>query len=259
MYDFTLKSYASIIEAGLLAGYEFRTVGQHLQAPDMPNAIHHIVVRHDVDRRPGNALAMARLEAESGIASTYYFRVIGSAFDTGIIAQIAELGHEIGYHYEDFHTANYDEDIAIQMFESNLRKLREIAPIKTIAMHGSPFSKFNNMKIWEYHSFEDHHVMDCILSFDWKEYAFFTDTGRTFGESSSNLRDRIGSNLSYGDVRTSADLAAFLGQRRHDKIQLSTHPERWDEHLYPWLLQAAKDHAANAVKRGVKLLGYHGK
>jgi hypothetical protein len=34
------------------------------------------MMRHDIDRKPENALFTARIEAESGIRATYYFRVL---------------------------------------------------------------------------------------------------------------------------------------------------------------------------------------
>jgi len=54
-----------------------------------------------VDRKPGNALKMARLEDEMGIRATYFFRIVKESYDEDIIRQIAEMGHEIGYHYEN--------------------------------------------------------------------------------------------------------------------------------------------------------------
>ena len=60
-----------------------------------------VILRHDVDRRPLNALTTAKLENELGIRGTYYFRIVPESFDETIIKQIAELGHEIGYHYEE--------------------------------------------------------------------------------------------------------------------------------------------------------------
>lgn len=44
---------------------------------------------------------MAELEKEFGIKGTYYFRIVPESFDESIIKQIEEMGHEIGYHYEE--------------------------------------------------------------------------------------------------------------------------------------------------------------
>ena len=58
------------------------------------------MMRHDIDRKPGNALNTARIEAESGIRATHYFRRYGSAFCPEIMREIEGMGHEAGYHYE---------------------------------------------------------------------------------------------------------------------------------------------------------------
>ena len=44
-------------------------------------------------------LKMARKEAEMGITATYYFRTHDDVFKPDIIREIADLGHEIGYHH----------------------------------------------------------------------------------------------------------------------------------------------------------------
>ncbi len=54
-----------------------------------------------MDRKPGNALKMARLEDEMGIRATYFFRTIPHTFKPEIIKEVSGMGHEIGYHYED--------------------------------------------------------------------------------------------------------------------------------------------------------------
>jgi len=56
-----------------------------------------IILRHDVDRRPGNALKTALLEHYLGIPASYYFRSVPESWDETVIRKIAGLGHEIGY------------------------------------------------------------------------------------------------------------------------------------------------------------------
>ncbi len=248
MIDFTLERYSEILDAALEAGYSTTTVRELFAADSIDDP--HIVLRHDVDRRPANAVAMARMEAEKEIRATYYFRIIPQTFKPPMIKEIADLGHEIGYHYEDFHKARYDPVRAFDMFQNHVQELRAITPVSTIAMHGSPLAKFNNMKLWDFHDYGEVDVKDCILSYDWSDYAFFTDTGRSFGESRANLRDRIGGQ-SFPEISTSLELAAFLHGSRWPKVQLSTHPERWNPAGGTWLLQLGQDLAVNAIKRGL--------
>lgn len=65
-----------------------------------------IILRHDVDKLPENSLRFAQIQHELGIRGSYYFRMVPESFDTDIIKQIANLGHEIGYHYEDIDLVN---------------------------------------------------------------------------------------------------------------------------------------------------------
>ena len=249
--DFTLDSYFQIIDAGLNASYQPLAVVDLFKEPSRTDP--HIVLRHDVDRHPENALAMAKGEARRGVRATYYFRTISKTLKPDIISAIADLGHEIGYHYEDFHAARYDSDKAWDQFCDNLERLRNIAPIETIAMHGSPLAKFNNMELWKYHAFAERDVQDCILSFDWGDYAFFTDTGRSFAAGRTNLRDKIGGK-SHPDIATSPQLAAFLRDRVENKIQISTHPERWNTPGLSWVRQWGQDTAVNLIKLGLQAI-----
>lgn len=75
-----------------------------------------VCLRHDVDRLPVNALKMAELEYQVGIQSTYYFRYIKTTYKKDIIQQIAEYGHEIGYHYKTLAKARGDIVLAHSIF-----------------------------------------------------------------------------------------------------------------------------------------------
>src|SRR5690348_10947644 len=92
--DFSLAMYADICKA--LQPHKVVTV-QHYLSNGLESP--YIILRHDVDRDPQNALAMAKLEAKYGIQSTYYFRY-PKTFNLKAMTQIYNLGHEIGYHYE---------------------------------------------------------------------------------------------------------------------------------------------------------------
>ncbi|MBK8458560.1 MAG: hypothetical protein IPL47_16740 [Phyllobacteriaceae bacterium] len=249
--DFTLEKYEKILRAGLDAGYRSFPVSDwhDLKEPERRG----IMVRHDVDRRPENALAMARLENGLGVRSTYYFRILPCAFHPDIITEIGRLGHEIGYHYEDWHLAKADRQKAIALFADHLARIRTLAPVRSIAMHGSPLARENNMTIWEHFAFADHGVNDAILSFDYRGYVFFTDSGRTFGVSGANLRDYLGDAEVIESVRSSDDLAAWLSRRPREQIQINVHPERWNPPGMSWFRQWGTDMAANAAKRALKL------
>jgi hypothetical protein len=247
--DFTLKKYLEVVDAALKAGFAVGAVDDlfenRLTRP-------FVVLRHDVDRKPLNALAMAKAEAKRGVRASYYFRSVPVSFVPAIITEIRDLGHEIGYHYEDWHEAKYDADLALRLFEKNLAQLRALAPVKTICMHGSPLSREGNMTIWNHWKFADYDLRDCILSHDYTGHAFFTDSGRTFGVSGANLRDELGNADGYADVRSTQQLCEFLMARKADRIMISCHPERWSDAALDWSVQFAKDQAVNLIKHGIR-------
>ena len=164
--DFTLKIAVHVLRELKAAGYTFRSVADYLENP----ANNSVILRHDVDRLPQNSLSMAKREAEKGIKGTYYFRITPSVYQVEMIKAIANMGHEIGYHYEDFTSTKGDWELAILSFEKNLEKLRTIFPVKTICMHGSPLSKFDNRMLWQKYNYRDYGIIgEPYLDVDFNE------------------------------------------------------------------------------------------
>ena len=95
--DFTFSTYRQLLAALKSGGYSFQTFADFIRNPKDKV----VVMRHDVDRLPENALKMARIEHGMGIAASYYFRAVPVSWDEGIIREIAGMGHEVGYHYEN--------------------------------------------------------------------------------------------------------------------------------------------------------------
>ncbi len=103
--------------------------------------------RHDIDFSPQRALAVARIEAELGLTSSY-FVLLGSAFYNpfepavrDLLREIAGLGHEIGLHYDaaslDGSTAAHADRIA---FEAEALKRQVQANIRAFSLHNPSVS-----------------------------------------------------------------------------------------------------------------------
>ena len=95
--DFMLTTYKNLLQELLANGYSFQTLQDFIQQAEDKT----VILRHDVDRLPSNALVIAKIEKEAGIKASYYFRIVKESYDEDIIRQIADMGHEIGYHYEN--------------------------------------------------------------------------------------------------------------------------------------------------------------
>lgn len=169
--DFTPKKYSDLLDS--LKGRE-------------------IILRHDVDLHPERSLVIAKIEANKGWRAVYYFRAVPESWNEKIIQEIASLGHEIGYHYESLTTCNGDIDAAWNDFKTNLEKLRKIAPVSKICMHGSPRSPFDSKDIWKKHDYKSVGIeSEPYLDTDWSNTFYLTDTGRRWDGWKVSVRDKV--------------------------------------------------------------------
>lgn len=223
MRDFTLVTYTELLMNLKNYSYNFYTLSSYINTFQIDNQNRSLsnsdiasnkksicILRHDVDRLPENALRIAKIENELGIKSSYYFRILPESYDESIISQISNLGHEIGYHYEEMalvysklkmqfakkniQNVNVDSliDSAYELFKTNLKKIRSIVPITTICMQGSPLSPYDNKLIWSKYNYRDLGIIgEPYFDLDWGNFRYFTDTGRRWNGEKFNLRDKV--------------------------------------------------------------------
>ncbi len=247
MLDFTLEKYGELCRT-LQRNYTIYPVYPYLVQQPSENAA---IMRHDVDRKARNALAMAELEYEQGIRSTYYFRY-PLTFDEVIIQRIRGLGHEIGYHYEVLSKAGGDPQKAIHLFQSELGEFQRLGEIHTICMHGSPLSRYDNRDLWRSYRFESFGIQgEAYLSLP--PMAYFTDTGRNWG-GENNLRDHLPGSEIQPRYASTDDLIRALGRRSYSHIYLSVHPERWGDSRGEWIAGYATDVLFNLGKRVLRVM-----
>ncbi len=244
--DFSLAMYAEICKA--LLSQNVVTVQDYLSnVPESP----YVVLRHDVDRRPENALAMAKLEHEHGIQSTYYFRY-PNTFNIKVMDQIYSLGHEIGYHYEVLDKARGDCRNAIDLFQKELDFFRKFFPVKTVCMHGNPLTRWDGRDIWRSFDFRDFGLLgEAYLSCSGISI-YLTDTGRNWNNN-HNFKDRLQAENENNDFRGTADMIRFLNSGKAESIYLNCHPERWGPALPGWFKAFLLDHLFNFCKKVLKL------
>lgn len=242
--DFTIKKYKLLLTEAASKGYAFQTIEDHVKKP-LDKVI---VLRHDVDERPYNALQMARAEAELGIKATYYFRIVKISNRPDVIKEIVKLGHEIGYHYEDYSVANGKIDPAIIQFEANLKYFRKFYPVKTVCMHGSSMSEFDNRKLWDHIALGDFGLIaEPYLTIDYSEMLYLTDTGRRWDGAKYSVRDSVNNQLKMSFKRTDDIIEAIKNESFPDRILLQSHT-LWTDSLWQWLWLDVREQARNRLK-----------
>ena len=213
-----------------------------------------VILRHDVDRKPFNSLKIAKLENKYKIKSTYYFRIVKASFSSGIIQEIKKLGHEIGYHYEDLSLANGNIEKALQLFKNHISKFKKYVEIHTISMHGRPLSKYDNRDLWKVTDFKKYGIFgEAFLSIDYSNIYYFTDTGGSWKDNSVNLRDKVNTGLK-ADIKNTDELINFILSNKDVRIAIVTHPERWADSFFEYVINRLKDTSVNFIKRILKMI-----
>lgn len=246
MRDFTLLMYTDLCQSFEKQGYKFITFSDFCANNDYEKFV---IMRHDVDRSSKRAKQMARLENEMNFRSSYYFRFRNGHCDENIIKEIAALGHEIGYHYEDLSLAKGDYNQAIAAFRNNLNRLRDIYPVKTICMHGNPLSKWDNREIWQNYCYQDFDIIgEPYFELDFNKVLYLTDTGRRWDGEKVSIRDKVASKYQY-KFRTTFDIIKELSDDNFpDKLMINIHPQRWIDKPLPWLKEIVWQNAKNVIK-----------
>ena len=260
--DFTLRTYRRLLLALKDAGYNFLTFEAYCRqkkSNTLPERF--VILRHDVDLKAANSLQTARIEAEYGLKGTYYFRVVPQSNQPNIIKQIVALGHEIGYHYEDMSRCKGDVESAIEYFQSQLAYFRQFYPVQTICMHGAPRSQYDSKDLWKQYDYHDFGIIgEPYFDTDFSDVFYLTDTGRRWDGYHVSVRDKI---PVYQDIwtkqglvfNTTNDIIEAINQNRLPyRLMITTHPQRWTDQPFAWLMELVMQSTKNTIKKWLIML-----
>lgn len=279
--DFTVSIYQELICSLIDASFSFQVFRDFVNQPK--NKV--ILLRHDVDARKEHSLQFAKIQHDMGIVGTYYFRMVPDSFNKEVILDIASMGHEIGYHYEDMDFAKGDVDEAYEQAKKHLAQLREVAEIKTICMHGSPRSPYDNKEVWKKYDYRELGIIaEPYFDLNFSKVLYLTDTGRRWDGEGVSIRDKVpakrgitdyklqitdgdgekgrlseGENYStskplskeYSFHSTHDIIEACKSGKLPDQIMMNFHPQRWTDNPILWTQELVWQNVKNVVKAGV--------
>lgn len=250
--DFTLEKYFDLCKTISTSRYQTATVDSIISSLDSISLNDSmIILRHDVDRFPKQAMELAKIERDFDFVSSYYFRIPAS-FNEKIITDISKMGHEVGLHYECLDKSKGDITRAKEILEEELDMFRKLSKINTVSMHGNPLTKFDNRDLWQHYDFSQFKLTgEVYLSMDFEKIMYYSDTGRTWEDGKYNIKDVIPSGMKSIShkplLRTTDDLINLINNDTRN-IYLLIHPERWTASYFGWAMGYLKDFVLNRIK-----------
>jgi hypothetical protein len=143
----------------------------------------------------------------------------------------------------------------------NLKKLRELVPVSTICMHGSPRSTYDSKDLWKLYDFKKQYVLgEPYLTTDFSKVLYLTDTGRRWDGNKVSVRDKIEqfqdewNEKGWSFHSTDEIIKALQENRLPDQIMITTHPQRWNDFGFVWIKEFVVQNIKNVVKAAILLL-----
>jgi len=251
MLDYTLKMFDALCKT-LAENDYFSVCMKDYFKETAPEGKFRVFLRHDVDRLVSSALDCAAIENKYGLKATYFFRCVDKYFVPEVIEKIFNMGMEVGYHYECLDRARGNYEKAIEIFQEDLIKLREIAPVTSMAMHGNPLTPYDNRDLWKKYDFREYGIeVSAYLTLDYSRIRYFSDTGRNWSETRGNLFDFV-DHRQQVSLSSTPTLIDFLKSSKQDTCLL-IHPNRWTNDPLKWSLNAIYDLLGNTAKKIIKI------
>ncbi len=200
--DFTNARYGEILAAAKLK-YRFATFADF----DGEGCV--ALWRHDIDFSPHRALALARMEADAGVISTYFVQLSSRFYNVfepeiaEIIREIGRLGHDIGLHFETETAGRSRETDHERRLTSQAGTLQYLAekPVTAFSLH-NPTTMVG-------------------ISFDELQH------GGLFNASHPKLREEFSYCSDSNGIWRFRSLDAMVADPEITRLYALTHPEWW--------------------------------
>jgi hypothetical protein len=205
---FSFQHYCEIVAEAVGLGYRFVRFCD-LEAGQANGRV--LLMRHDIDFLPQNALRFAQIEAGFGVRATYFVRLHAQQYNPfnlqtyRILKTIRDHGHEIGLHYEPEFAGLVGED-PLEMVRREKQILEQMLEIEVVSA-----AAHNPSQSGRVIAAEDLQVLGIRN----EVYApRFTAEMKYISDSGARWREGC--------------VCKFLG--RADQLQVLTHPIWWYEH-----------------------------
>ena len=172
------------------------------------------------------------------------------------IRGIAQLGHEIGYHYEDMSLCGGNFEKAWTHFKTWLAYFRQFYAVETICMHGAPTSQWDSKDLWQKYDYRTEGIIgEPYMDTDFEDVFYLTDTGRCWDGYKVSVRDKIPrrqdewTKAGWTWHSTHELIAAIEADQMPAHVMMTTHPQRWTNNKAAWWKELIVQNMKNCIKK----------
>ncbi len=135
--EFTYSAYKNLIHLLQTGGY--RVCSYH----NWQDTARCVILRHDIDSSLGQAMALARVERELGVSSTYFVLLTSDFYNPASkgsvekLRSIQSMGHEVGLHFDEkaYLEGTPEETVSRILHERDILASILETPVTTVSMH----------------------------------------------------------------------------------------------------------------------------
>lgn len=210
----------------------------------------YIILKHDVETNVARAYAMAKIEQKYAHRGTYYVQayLMQDEGNISMLKKMAEMGHEISFHYDVMDACEGNLDAAIEEYKRNVEIfIRNGFEIKTVCQHGNPIrERVGYTSNRDFFRSEKVQVLfpqmsDIMVDFKQKadtQFLYFSDSGRKFkliyDPINNDIIDSEDKNIPFENL---TDLLKYVEESGKSCI-VSTHPHRWTSSAALYVMKA---------------------
>ncbi|MDO9538029.1 MAG: hypothetical protein Q7J68_06895, partial [Thermoplasmata archaeon] len=129
-------------------------------------------------------------------------------------------------HYENLSELRNNE-LALKDFEEKLSRLRKLAPVRTVAMHGAPRIPVRNADMLAGVNLSKYDLLgEPYLSPEFADIVYVTDSGRRWSSGAGSVRDPMGKPREE-KVRGTDELIEIVSSKKYPRVMVNARPEGW--------------------------------
>ena len=204
------------------------------EIPKQPPNKPWVAIKHDVETNVEKAFELAKIENAHNIHATYFVQSYLLEDNFTLLNKMADLGHEVSYHYDVLDANNGNMQLALREFTDTVTRFEDLGfQINSVCPHGNPLiirdgwssnkDFFRNSEVVSLFP----NMFDVVIQASdviKSKFLYISDAGYSW-KLIGNVDSNDVSNAGDIEIATYREFVALIDSC--DNVIVSSHPHRW--------------------------------